>query len=509
MEDQIKKLKLAKLQALEKEEKMREELPHLYGFPWYDWAWDFFTTRNKMALLTAANQVSKSSTNIRTIIEWAGNTELWPELWKTKPIQLWYLYPDYNFATSEVETKWIPEFLPRGSMKDHPTYGWKIEYGSLKKVKYIQFNSGVRVYFKAYTQDVHSLQGSTVHAIFCDEELPSDLYSELQFRLAASDGYFRMVFTATRGQEFWREAMEEIDGPMERFKGAWKRSIKLRDCLYYKDGSNSPWTEERIQAIEASCKDENERLRRVDGRFIRSDNRRYWFDKSKNFLKPEEDKWWDKPPDNWIITVGVDVGSGAIGNSKSAIVFVAFLPDFSRGRVFRAWRGDDQITTAGDVFNKFLELRQGLDIMAQYYDHAAVDFGNIAERNGEPFLRADKSAEKGEEIVSTAFKYGLISVDDTGDIELTKLANELTNVGKDTIKGDDLCDALRYALSKTPLAWTLINKKKQDEEKEKALREFAPTPEQGVRTSGYVTKQKQMEQQSINADMEFWREQYE
>jgi len=449
----LKAIKKKKLELLEQEDRKRKGLPHIYGFPWYDWAHDFFTTLNKVALLTAANQVSKSSTNIRTCIEWAVNKDLWEVLWPNNtPRQFWYLYPDYAFATSEFDTKWVPEFLPRGEMKDDPVYGWEEMYKQGKQIHYIQFKSGVRVYFKAYSQDVHSLQGSTVHAIFCDEEMPSELYSELQFRLAATNGYFRMVFTATRSQEFWREAMEEIGTQFERFKNAWKRSVSLYDCLEYRDGSKSPWTRERIKEIEDSCKDDNERLRRVHGRFVRSDSRLFTFTKKRNSFVPGENDWL-VPPKDWMVFAGVDIGSGGDENSKSAIALVAVRPDFRYARAFRVWRGDGTITTAGDVFNKYLEMTADLDVFAAYYDYAAADFYTIAERAGVPFTRADKGNNRGIEILNTCFTYGILYIDDTGDLELMKLANELTNLGVDSKKGDDLADALRYALSKLPIDW--------------------------------------------------------
>ena len=211
-QEEIKALKLAKLKALEEEEARKKLLPHIYGYKWYSWAWDFVQSRNKVTLLTAANQISKSSTQIRKLILWCTEKEKWEELWPTERWDLkegpvfWYLMPDANLMTTEFNDKWIPEFLPRGVMKDDPVFGWNVEYDQRKKVNCIRFNTGAKVYFKTYMQDVHSLQGSTVHAIFCDEELPYTLYSELYFRLNSTNGYFHMVFTATRSQEFWREA---------------------------------------------------------------------------------------------------------------------------------------------------------------------------------------------------------------------------------------------------------------------------------------------------------------
>ena len=86
-------------------------LPHRYGYPWYGWARSFYESRQHESFLCAANQIGKSSTQIRKMIEWAGNKKLWPKLWTTEPRQFWYLYPNKDTATIEVDLKWIPEFL--------------------------------------------------------------------------------------------------------------------------------------------------------------------------------------------------------------------------------------------------------------------------------------------------------------------------------------------------------------------------------------------------------------
>jgi phage terminase large subunit-like protein len=93
-------------------------------------------------------------------------------------------------------------FLPRGKFKDDPVYGWK-EEKKQGDIVAIHFNSGVHIFFKTYSQNAEDLQSGTCDAIFCDEELPEELY-ELIARLNATDGYIHMVFTATLGQDFWR-----------------------------------------------------------------------------------------------------------------------------------------------------------------------------------------------------------------------------------------------------------------------------------------------------------------
>lgn len=439
--DKESKLK-QKLILLEEKERIRKLLPHKYGYKDYAWAREFMESTNKMCLLTAANQIGKSSIQIRKCIEWATNKSLWAKLWRNNPIQFWYLYPDGDLATSEFENKWIPEFMPTD--KNDPVYGWEVEYKQ-RQIKAVHFKSGVSVYFKTYSQDVHSLQAGTVHYIACDEELVESYYAELYFRLSAVDGYFSMVFTATRGQEFWREAMEEIGTHLERFKGAWKRSVSKYDCLFFEDGTPSHWTIEKIEKEKEICSDENEINRRIYGKFVRSDGRRYVFNKKEHYKVPE-----GSIPKDWLIFCGVDVGSGRPGGAPSAITFIGVSPDMRKGRVFRFWRGDKTSTTAGDVFEKYMELSSDLDVTYRVFDYGAYDFGEIAGRNGVPFEKAKKDRTLGDEKVNTVFKFGMLTIDDIGSYEHDKLATELTNLGVDTKDGDDGADSLRYAVMAVP-----------------------------------------------------------
>lgn len=164
-------LTIQEIEELEYGLKVKQELPHLAGFPWYKWAKEFYDSTDKAAFLVAANQVSKSSTQIRTAINWATNPDLWKKLWPgllpgQKPNQFWYFYPTFEVWQTEFETKWEPDFLPRGDFKHDPVFGWNEEYdkGQIKK---INFNSGVTIYCKAYSQRIKDLQSGSVHALFC------------------------------------------------------------------------------------------------------------------------------------------------------------------------------------------------------------------------------------------------------------------------------------------------------------------------------------------------------
>lgn len=441
------------LRLAQERDKLIEGLPFLHGWKWYKWARAFYDSRNHVNLLCAANQISKSSTQIRKCINWGTDITVWPELWERKPSQFWYLYPTKPQIDAEFETKW-KLFLPRGAYKDDPQYGWKLE----RKGGYpyaIHFNSGVHVYFKTYGQDAASLQTGSCDAIFCDEELPVDIYEELMFRISATNGYFHMVFTATLGQDFWRRAVEPEAGEKVELPDAFKQTISLYDAMTYEDGTTSHWTMERIKLVEARCSTHSEVLKRVYGRFILLAGRTFESFDIKRHMKTKH-----PIPKGWLIYEGVDIGSGSGRGHPSAIVYVAVKPDFRAGRVFLGWRGDNEPTTAGDVVEKSIELRKAnkLDNLAgQYFDWNAKDFGVIASRMGQSFQKAEKDHEIGEGVVNTLFKNDMLLIYD--DQELAKLAAELSSLKRKTRKEDakdDFCDALRYAVVKIPWDWTFI-----------------------------------------------------
>lgn len=441
------------VEARERSAQWEYGLPHLYGWKWYAWAREFFESDVKMNFLCAANQISKSSTQIRKCIHWATEEELWPKLWAQKPNQFWYLYPTKDVATIEFHTKW-KLFLPRGKMMDDPKYGWKPEFDK-GKITAIHFLSGVSVYFKTYAQDTGHLQTGTVFAIFCDEELPLEHYDELIFRISATDGYFHMVFTATLGQDFWRQVMEPEEGEVSPLPEARKQTVSLYESMYFEDGTPSHWTEERIKIVENRCKDKNEVLKRVYGRFVvaREGLKYSQFDIKRHMKK------YHPVPRDWLIWSAVDGGSGGKAH-PAGILFLAVSPDYKRGRVFQAWRGDNVgDTTAGDVFDKYMQMKQEgrINPIEQIYDPGYKDFVVIAERKGESFTKANKDHEVGEEIVNVLFKNDMLHIYEGP--ELRKLATELSTLRKATLKKnakDNLADPLRYLCVAVPWDWTAI-----------------------------------------------------
>lgn len=437
-----------KVRILEAKKKfIKENLPHLYGSKFYQWQRNFFEARQQLCFLTAANQVGKSSIQIRRMIHWATSPKLWPKLWPNKPQPkvFWYLYPSDEVALSEWENKWLPEFMPRGDLQSHPQFGWKVDATS-REIRSITFNTGVTIQFKTYGQKTTNLQTTTVHAIGFDEELPFEHYAEVMNRLNATDGYLSGVFTPTLNQEFWFRVMEGR-GDNELLKEAAKFQVSLYDCLHYEDGTPSTvWTMEKIEKVRSRCGSETEVQRRVYGKFVTEEGRKFpSYDPNVHFIKPFELR------SSCLNYVGVDIGSGGVKSHPAAIIFLAVSSDFKAGWIYRGWRGDGVDTTSADILDKYRELRGSESMTMAVFDGAAKDFGTIASRLGEPFTAANKKVGDGVDLINALFKNNMLKVFNTP--ELSKLSGELMSLmhgqNKSTAK-DDFVDALRYALMSVP-----------------------------------------------------------
>lgn len=418
----------------------------------------FVATKNYVV----SHNCGKSATMMRKCIEWATNKDLWPELWpslhkqKIPPRAFWYLYPTREMASSEFNDKWRP-MLPYAN---HPEFGWTY-FKNDKASPMLVFNSGVTVHFKTYSQGAELLQAGSCATIFCDEELPEELVSELQSRVAATDGYLIFGFTATIGQAFWKSVVEE----RTIWPSAWVRQVSLYDCIKYDDGTPTMWTKERIQARIDQCTTKAEVQRRVFGRFVKDEGLQYPQFEREMHVAP-----YHRIPRDWEVYSGVDYGSGGEKGHPASIVFVAVDPKYTQARVIRCWKGDKISTTAEDIIDVWEEIRKTIpqDITATYYDYAAADLGMIASRRGLPWQKADKSRESGKTVIAAllkakAFKIYEPSAESEREglpdnyLEAHKLAFEFENmpVNMDkrapTYKGfDDMLDSCRYALIKIP-----------------------------------------------------------
>ena len=410
-----------------------EDLPHLHGFPWYKWAKRFFESRADQNFLCAANQISKSSTMIRKCIEWATNKELWPDLWATTPTQFWYFYPDKSTATREFDEKWIKEFLPK--VKNCPRHGWNAHY-EYKKIHHVSFHSGLTVYFLSYEQQLTNIQSSSVYAMFCDEEAPVGVYDECAPRVWATDGYFHMAFTATIGQEFWRQVIEE-KGEKERFPDALKIQVAMWDCMEYEDGSASPWTEERIKKREASCRTEAERLRRIYGRFILSSNRLFSaFEPTEHTISKS------------ISKAGWRTFCGVFGN---AIILVRVNPSFDLAEVFDGHIFEDRDVSALQIYLKY---RKMVEKVGEHYSYAdkkrCRDFITVAASGGSPFTPVRKTKDNGEKLLNSLFETRILRV--AKRKALSPLIGEITSVKRsdEDLEGYDFVGALVTCVTSLP-----------------------------------------------------------
>lgn len=484
MEVDTLSLKNKELELLKYKARMKECLPHLYGFSLYDWQSEFITCPKEYQFLTSANQVGKTTTLMLKIVRLATDIELQKKLWKDKPTLFWYCLPTIEMHTTFFKTKWLPNILPRHEFQDHPLYGWRTERIG-PSIKSIIFNSGVIVAFVPYGRSLEALQGATCHAVFFDEEPNAEIVPEIQTRTSsikiaegnmanALGGMKVFAFTATKSQEYFRRIMEER-GKKELFPmshgNVWKKTISLYECQKFADGSPSHWTDEKIAGVVSNLSSEAEVQRRVMGRFVLDEGLKYHsFSHSKN-VKPKKEL-----SGNWLIYAGLDYGSGGTAH-KSAIVFIAINNSYTKGRVRLVWRGEDGVdTTAGDLVNEYESLisENKFNVITGYYDWGAKDILTFAQRKEIPLSKANKDHAIGESVLNDLFKYEMLDIEvseEDEDDRANFLINELASLRKDTnkrIANDDCIDALRYAVSSIPWDFNTVKKKLKIEEQSEA-----------------------------------------
>lgn len=523
MEDQeVLRLKAQKLRLMEEQLRKKEGLPHLYGLKKYPWQVKYKKNKkNPRRFICAANQIGKSTIQIEDRIDVATRPDLWPKLWPTvfkynphsKPFS-WYLYPNQDTVMTEFTEKWEPYYLPRGEYKDHPVYGWK-KVITNKVLKHIEFNSGWKIYFKTYNQNVQDLQSSSPFAIDCDEELPEHLWDEITARLFATDGYFSMVFTATLGQQIWYDTIMEKGTDRERFKDAFKLQVSMYDCLKYSDGSETPWTKERIALKEASCKNDAEVRRRIYGEFAVDTGLKYTgFDRKRNykpFPRTASGGKFKGVPKGWNVYSAIDIGSGGDNNHPAAYIFLMVNPEFTKIRALKMRRLDGIETTVPDIWEFYKRSRGKIQPVYQAYDWAAKDFGTMVSRMGEPFEKAKKDHDLGELALNAALKTGTFVIyydEEDNEDESFKLVRELETslVGenKRTAK-DDLIDACRYAIMGIPIDWEALLMSGELKADKKIKEEKHPANRRGIWESEHDRKE---DQNQIESELEEWADLY-
>lgn len=489
------------LEALKKKQEIEESLPHKYKYGEYYWAKKYRESTNRIKGICAANQISKSSTQIRHFIDLATDPTQWPKYFGDKaPSQFWYLYPTREICTVEYEQKWS-EFMPRGrAIEKNSQYFFKEDWDGRRFMGLSFPNVGVSIYFKTYMTDVSALQSGSVNFIGADEEVPMELFDELTFRVAATDGMLSFVFTPTLGQVFWREVIEEGT----RLKEGFFQQVSMYDCLRYTDGTKSHWTEEKIARLKDRCKSEAEVQRRIYGRFVVDSGLKYpGFSRRKNYVDAHP------VPSNWLTYVGIDYGSGGDHGHPSAISFVCVDPDYKRGRVIKTWRGDGIQTTAEDTINQYLRMAVGVpNIIGVFYDFAAADLGTIAERMGLPFIRANKSHAVGESTLNSLFKSEMLKIYKS-DEQAEKLVIELEYLLETTSKTkalDNSCDSLRYACASVPWDWTAMIVGETKKEEHRVLPLLSPEWHDRERARQTAQGTTGRDFHSVDDELSFWND---
>jgi hypothetical protein len=146
------------------------------------------------------------------------------------------------------------------------------------------------------------------------------------------------------------------------------------------------------------------------------------------------------------------------------------------------------------------------------------DFGTIADTMGEPFEKAEKSHDIGENVINTLFKHDMLYLlDDDGEID--KLGIELQSLLKQTAKTkakDDLSDALRYAVVKIPWDFNSVKLNIGEEPRVEELFDKAPgtwTKEDLAAMAlaerrGVIHRKEPEGWEEEAAEIEFWNDQY-
>ena len=399
------------------------------------------------------------------------DTEFQKRAFKTQSKYGLYFYPSLKMATREFKTKIEPQLLPRGDMKNDPKYGWEAEYKD-GEIYAIHFKNGWAIYFMSYNMKPSDLQAMSPAFVAADEEMPQILWGEISARLIATKGLFSLVCTPTLGEDFWRKVFE-----LNYMPNAKVIKATMYDTIKFEDGSPGLRTKEEIEDFKAKLPTQRDIDIRVMGRFAKADGLVYpMFDAERLIVPPLPEA------QRWPVFCGIDVGSGGHAH-PAAIIFIAVREDYREARLIKAWRGNrSETTTSVDILRRYQEMREGLNVMATYYDYQSREFGLQAMSADENVLQAEKSHEIGEAVLNMLFKHNMLLFEDTPFVD--DLAGELQNLkvgAKKQDAKDDLIDALRYACVKIPFDTSHIGARTVAKKADKP--KFEPTDRRSQLTS--------------------------
>jgi hypothetical protein len=460
---------VAEYERLKKIKEMRDGLPHLYCNDLYQWGINFWNCTKTFNFLFAPNQVGKSALGIRAFIHY--HTE--PKLWKRfsrRPTLSFMLIEDKDTLKREIETKWKPEFLPRNGYENHPQYGWELKYTG-QFPSHIIWNTGVITYFKTYgggaTKNVsHRLQASTPFIVWADEELPFQLWPELQMRIlspANRGAMFWQTATPTKGQQY----LYEIQNGKTKLPDALVQTVSMYDCLEYPDGTAGHVTLDDIKRREQSLPTQREIDIRVHGRVRKAEGLAVPSFNGEVNIKESH------PIKNWEIYAGIDYGIGGKAAHPPSIVFVKVKPDYTDAKIVNCWKPDNtKRWTVDEVLSRFVDMCNEMGVhpnsVNASYDWACGEMGVISERRGLGLQKANKDRTLGFATLNSLFKNQMLTLFKYGDWE--KLVNELETFSLTGAKElDDLIDALRYAIAGIMFNFENIQIEDENPKKEKRI----------------------------------------
>ena len=380
---------------------IENELPHLYGFKFFNWSREFWESTNRHTFLTCSNQSGKSIISIRKAIKLCTDVNLWKQVFPMgKPTFGFYFYPSLKLATREFETKWVPKLLPRGSMKKDPKFGWEEEYKD-GEIYTIHFNIGTKIIFMSTAMRPADLQASSPDFVMIDEEMPQALWGEVSARTMATKGPISMVCTPTLGEELWRQVFESNRMPNAKIIRA-----TMYDTIAYEDGSPGLRTVEEIEDFKAKLPTQRDIDIRVYGKFAKADGLVYPEFNPDRIVVPGLSEAL-----SWPVYCGIDIGSGGHAH-PAAISFIAVRPDFRIGRLVKFWIGNQsETTTSIDILRRYQAMKQGLTVVQTFYDYNSREFGLQAMNAGEVVMPAEKSHEAGESTLNTLFKHEMLLIE--------------------------------------------------------------------------------------------------
>jgi phage terminase large subunit-like protein len=163
----------------------------------------------KERLFMAANRVGKSESGAyETTLHLTG---LYPEWWTghrfTAPIEAWACGTNSETTRDIVQAKLMGRVDAVGTgmipwhLIEHTTPRRSGLAGSIESA-WVKHVSGKRsiVGFKTYEQGRSSFEGTAKHVIWCDEEPPLDVYTEMLYRTITTRGITYTTFTPLQGR---------------------------------------------------------------------------------------------------------------------------------------------------------------------------------------------------------------------------------------------------------------------------------------------------------------------